>query len=261
MPGIEAEVKGAAITGLTSCRRRATIISNPEKGGTMSEYYIWCGDTVCADCARTLGIVDRVDGDQINGPHGYDPVDPWDYVPVCSRCGDVIPDQALSQSCLDWIIDRIERVCDRDPVEALEHTEILGDDLLAECALVYRDEIGRRLSERLDISRRVMCEARCLLNRGWAQGELARDADGKPVEPESPEAVSFCVLGAVIRAARDIGAPRWALDGTLDQIERAVGGDIPAFNDAQKTVDSVLDVIDMVIDHIERDVVGIGGRR
>lgn len=36
-----------------------------------------------------------------------------------------------------------------------------------------------------------------LIAKGWTQGEMARNAKGDGVEPESKEAVCFCVVGAL----------------------------------------------------------------
>lgn len=43
-------------------------------------------------------------------------------------------------------------------------------------------------------------EAARLVEQGWTRYALARNAEGKYVPPESPEAVQWCVVGAIERA-------------------------------------------------------------
>lgn len=51
----------------------------------------------------------------------------------------------------------------------------------------------------------VLIYARNLLEKGWCQNYLAKDADGKSLEDEtSPRAVSFCIYGALGRASFDL---------------------------------------------------------
>src|SRR5262245_38742159 len=38
----------------------------------------------------------------------------------------------------------------------------------------------------------------------WTQGPLARTRDGLGTQPEDPSAYSFCLVGALIRAAHDL---------------------------------------------------------
>lgn len=54
-------------------------------------------------------------------------------------------------------------------------------------------------SPRLQVLRR----ARALLEAGWTQHLLARDADGKSVAPWSDRATCFCLLGALQRSIVD----------------------------------------------------------
>ncbi len=49
----------------------------------------------------------------------------------------------------------------------------------------------------------VLIAARQLIAqpKGWTQGTLARDKDGLQLSYESPEAYSFCLIGAIDRAS------------------------------------------------------------
>lgn len=54
-----------------------------------------------------------------------------------------------------------------------------------------------------NIDRRAFAEAITLIEeKGWTQGAPARNADGKRVDPCSDEAMCFCTLGAMARAAK-----------------------------------------------------------
>ena len=44
-------------------------------------------------------------------------------------------------------------------------------------------------------------QARALVAQGWTQGIMARDSNGRYVDPEDPRAAAWCLLGAVERAA------------------------------------------------------------
>ena len=50
----------------------------------------------------------------------------------------------------------------------------------------------------------VLVEARRLIEAGWNQGHISCDADGNAVGPISPRAVSFCLIGALIRAVKNV---------------------------------------------------------
>ena len=53
------------------------------------------------------------------------------------------------------------------------------------------------------LERQVIEQARALIATpaAWTQGEFARDTSGKPVSWRSPQAVQFCLWGALNRAA------------------------------------------------------------
>ena len=53
--------------------------------------------------------------------------------------------------------------------------------------------------------KKVMEQARAYIDEPdkWIVDYLAKDADGNSCEPESPRAVSFCAIGAILRANDD----------------------------------------------------------
>jgi len=50
----------------------------------------------------------------------------------------------------------------------------------------------------------ILQGARRLIEMGWCQGAMARDADGRAVDPGSPTAIQFDPLGAIERAVLDL---------------------------------------------------------
>lgn len=56
------------------------------------------------------------------------------------------------------------------------------------------------------LERRIIERARALIAtpQTWTQGEFARDANGQPVNWRSPDAVQFCLWGALNRAAYEM---------------------------------------------------------
>lgn len=65
----------------------------------------------------------------------------------------------------------------------------------------------------------------------WTQGTFARDQYGNSVAPDSPEACRWCALGAIDRAAKDIGVAEGVSSGSRDRLVVAAGGPIPPIND------------------------------
>jgi hypothetical protein len=48
-----------------------------------------------------------------------------------------------------------------------------------------------------------------LVEAGWAQGVWALNAEGRPVDWDSSDAVAFCGVGAIMRATHELlGTPR-----------------------------------------------------
>lgn len=56
----------------------------------------------------------------------------------------------------------------------------------------------------------ILCHAYHLVNEfGLTTGALARNAEGESVTPLDPRATSFCAVGAITRAANDLGLMTW----------------------------------------------------
>lgn len=51
--------------------------------------------------------------------------------------------------------------------------------------------------------RDILIRARALVARGWTQRTNARDETGRPTDPRGPDAVCWCLSGAVHRVAPD----------------------------------------------------------
>ncbi len=98
-----------------------------------------------------------------------------------------------------------------------------------------------------------------LLEQGWTQDVFARREDGTAVNPNSPEAVSFCISGGVHRAAREI-VPEEDLSDLLTwhlkYIEDALGSRNPVIynDDPERTQEDVIDLLDRVGRRIRKDV-------
>ena len=54
----------------------------------------------------------------------------------------------------------------------------------------------------------VLCRAKEILEQGWTQGTYARDEHGVEADWASPEAVTFCSVGAVYRATSELEPDR-----------------------------------------------------
>lgn len=46
--------------------------------------------------------------------------------------------------------------------------------------------------------------AEVLLKTGWCRGALAKDKGGREIVPESPKAVRWCLIGALLRAQSEL---------------------------------------------------------
>lgn len=95
-------------------------------------------------------------------------------------------------------------------------------------------------------TKEVLIEARKLLEQPehWTQGVFARNAKGRPVNMTAPDAVCFCISGAIGRAS-DKDSQRWqaALDFLCEKIRRK---NIANFNDTHTHVE-VLAALDKAI--------------
>lgn len=93
--------------------------------------------------------------------------------------------------------------------------------------------------------RQVLLRAAELVGRGWCQGTYALDAEGRQVDPTQPEAVAWCVAGAMIRAAFEL-APNIADAQSLysEAYARFIGqaGSVATWNDRRgRTKDEVIE--------------------
>lgn len=74
----------------------------------------------------------------------------------------------------------------------------------------------------------LLSMARAKIATGWTQTVCARNADGKPVNPKSPEAVCWCAVGALVAAESTFG--NIAFTGAVDALLNAspdVENDMP----------------------------------
>jgi hypothetical protein len=93
--------------------------------------------------------------------------------------------------------------------------------------------------------------ARAYIAQGWTQGYDARYSDGRGCDPSDPEAVSFCLVGAVWAGRTLLGQPYPLLRCLMDHIELTLPD--PAFlwnDDPRRTKEEVLAVFDSVIDEL-----------
>ena len=121
----------------------------------------------------------------------------------------------------------------------------------------------------MDDALRILEGAKALLDRGWNQNNFAQNAAGEPVQPEEGSACSWCLTGALARAAQNIGVSarvlpyRAALKALQEAVPfRARGGfkdfdavtDLTAFNDFfTRTADEVIALVDAAITRVETE--------
>jgi hypothetical protein len=70
-----------------------------------------------------------------------------------------------------------------------------------------------------------------LIDRGWTTHVCARDAAGDPIKSHEACAVSWCVVGALLRATRDLGLPQHLETRTREQVSQFLGGSLVLWND------------------------------
>lgn len=91
----------------------------------------------------------------------------------------------------------------------------------------------------------VLREARRLIaERGWTQGEYARDAAGRACEPVGATPRCYCSIGALIAASQNDGGYAQAFGALLS----AIGNGVVAWNDEpRRSVEDVLRAFDRAI--------------
>lgn len=67
-------------------------------------------------------------------------------------------------------------------------------------------------------TRDVLRKARGYIEQGWTQGAYARDDAFEPVEFNNRRAVCFCAVGAVSRAAHDLGTGSAGSEAALEEL-------------------------------------------
>ena len=94
-------------------------------------------------------------------------------------------------------------------------------------------------------TKEVLVKARGLIVKGWCQGVEARDKNGNEVHVNSPEACSWCAVGAIKAAASDYGE---YINSLLKVKGVALCITIPSWNDQDnQTKAEILSVFDDTI--------------
>jgi hypothetical protein len=82
----------------------------------------------------------------------------------------------------------------------------------------------------------------------WTQGALARNRDGRVCMPGSPDAESWCLIGAICRTYRD----NESLNAAIEAVDRVITGgchdgidEIEEWNDYPgRTFEEILEVLE-----------------
>lgn len=92
--------------------------------------------------------------------------------------------------------------------------------------------------------------------RTWCQGQIATTGDGLHVDPSSADAVQFCALGALYRAAFDAGVPVYPY--TAERDHRSLVKAERLLNEASKRAATPRDVADLNHVGVRWDVDEVG---
>ena len=71
------------------------------------------------------------------------------------------------------------------------------------------NELGLEFTEQVlrpAVHEKILLRAAELVAMGWTRGTAARDASGQKVRSTAPQAVAWCVVGALDRAVYELGA-------------------------------------------------------
>jgi hypothetical protein len=100
--------------------------------------------------------------------------------------------------------------------------------------------------------REILAKARALIaERGWCQRALARDRNGRMVDPLSDEAAEFCPHGAIVRAA---GWDQSGLKAAYTRLRLALDGEpVGRWADNRNDVREVLAAFDDAIGGLGRN--------
>lgn len=100
------------------------------------------------------------------------------------------------------------------------------------------------MSKRQEV--KVLDRAAELLAKGWCRGTYARDSKGNECMTTSPKAVTFCMVGALMRAAKDLKIKKdWNISCKLEsEISALLDQHVPHFNDNnERTQEEVVDFL------------------
>lgn len=98
----------------------------------------------------------------------------------------------------------------------------------------------------------ILKNTRAKIEEGWTQGGRARDAEDFRCLPTSPQAVSWCVLGAMDVTTRDVGSQE-TLDTArvLTAVLPRKGDNLVSYNDHEKTTKKkMLTLFDRAIEKV-----------
>jgi hypothetical protein len=98
----------------------------------------------------------------------------------------------------------------------------------------------------------LLVNVRGLLEKGWCKGTLAQDANNKAVEASDAGAARWCLAGAISRTGQDCDQATvmravFRLKNTVFALSVPQYYCLRSFNDAQKTVEPVLELLDRAI--------------
>lgn len=86
-----------------------------------------------------------------------------------------------------------------------------------------RDKLAKNAKERPLRTLEILKRARNRVQQGWIAHEIAVDKAGHPVEPDSAEACTWCMSGAIQAAAYELGSPKTASTKTrIDSAARQI---------------------------------------
>ena len=98
---------------------------------------------------------------------------------------------------------------------------------------------------------------RNLMEDGWTQKTMARNAIGKPVMPDSPYAVSWDLIGGMYKACFESQANFSAMEDALIAVLPASFKeqlDLPHYNDSpERTQSDIVELVNAAIAHHQRE--------
>jgi hypothetical protein len=90
----------------------------------------------------------------------------------------------------------------------------------------------------------------------WTQSVNARNSEGKPVPPYSPNATCFCMQGAALAVLPEDRETNIIYYTFNDKLRAKTGNNIPVFNDAVvRKHEEVIAVLQLLYDAIKAEVI------